>query len=58
VVIDRVVDAAEGDRRPQVVAFVGVVEHHVQNDFDSRAVQGFDQVAKFVEMAPASGAAQ
>ena len=32
-----------------MVAFGGVVEDDVENDFDARAVQRLDHVAKFVD---------
>ena len=32
-----------------MVAFGGVIENHVKNDLDSRAMQRFDHVAKLVD---------
>ena len=34
-----------------MVAFRGVIENYVENDLDSRAVQRFDHVAKFIDRA-------
>ena len=34
-----------------MVAFGGVVEDHIENDLDARAVQRLDHVAKFVDRA-------
>lgn len=50
-VIGRVVDAAEAERRPALVAFGRVIEHHVENDLNASAVQGFHHVPKFVHRA-------
>ena len=50
-VVGRVVDAAEAERRPGVVALGGVVEHDVENDLDARPVQRLDHVAEFVDRA-------
>ena len=36
---------------PRVVAFGGVVEHHVEDDLDARPVQRLDHVAKLVDRA-------
>ena len=50
-VVRAVVQPAEAQRRPGVVAFRGVVEHDVENDLDAGAVQRLDHVAKFVHRA-------
>jgi hypothetical protein len=50
-VVGWVVDAAETESRPCVIAFRRVVEYHVENDLDARAVQCLDHVAKFVHRA-------
>ena len=50
-VVGAVVEAAEAECRSLVVTLGGVVEHNVENDFDARAMQGFDHVAKFVDRA-------
>ena len=42
---------AEAERRPVVVAFGGVVEHHVENHLDARPVQRLDHVAELVDRA-------
>ena len=47
-VVGAVVDPAKAQRRAVMVAFGGVIEHHVENDLDSRPVQRLDHVAKFV----------
>ena len=44
---------AEAERGPAVVAFGGVIEDDVENDFDIRPVQGFDHVPKLVDRPPA-----
>ena len=50
-VVGRVVDAAEAERRPVVVALGGVVEHHVEDHLDARPVQRLDHVAELVHRA-------
>ena len=47
-IVGAVVYSAEAERWATMVAFRGVVEHHVQNDLDPRPVQCFDHVAKLV----------
>ena len=39
-VVGRVVDAAEAQHRPELIAFGGVVVDHVEDDLDAFAVQG------------------
>ena len=41
-VVGRVVDPAQAERRPEVVAFGGVVVDDVEDHFDARRVEGFD----------------
>ena len=48
-VVGRVVESAEAQRRPAVVAFGGVVEDDVENDLDAGPVQRLDHVAKLVD---------
>ena len=48
-VVRRVVQPAQAQRRPAVVAFGGVVEHDVENHLEARPVQGLDHVAKLVD---------
>ena len=48
-VVRRVVQAAEAERRPVVVAFRRVVEDDVEDDLDAGAVQRLDQVAELVD---------
>ncbi len=48
-VIRPVFDAPEGQRGAFVVAFGSVVEDDIENHFQPRLVQGFDQVAEFVD---------
>ena len=50
-VVGRVVDAAEAERRPVLIALGGVVEHHVENDLDAGPVQRLDHVAELVHRA-------
>ena len=52
-VVVAVVDAALAEGRPQVVLFGAVVVNHVQDDFDARAVQGFDEVFEVIGAAVA-----
>ena len=54
-VVDGVVDAAEASGRPVVVALAGVVEDHVEDDFDAGLVQGLDHVAELVDLAARGG---
>ena len=50
-VVGAVVQTAEAERRPAVVAFGGVIEDHVENDLDARPVQRLHHVAKLVHRA-------
>ena len=50
-VIGRVVEPAEAERRPVVVALGGVVEDDVENHLDARPVQRLDHVAELVDRA-------
>ena len=43
--------AAIAQRRPTMAALRGVIEDHIENDFDSGAVERLDHVAKFIENA-------
>ena len=47
-VVGAVLQPAEAQRRPVVVAFGGVIENNIENDFDARPVQRLHHVAKFV----------
>ena len=47
-VVRRIVEAAERERRPRLVAFGRVIEHHVENHFDAGPVQRLHQVAELV----------
>lgn len=48
-VVARVVQPAERQRRPQLVAFAGVVEHHVEQHLDARRVQPPDRHLHLVQ---------
>ena len=50
-VVGGVVEAAEAQRRPALVALRGVVEHDVEDDLDARPVQRLDHVAELVHRA-------
>ena len=50
-VVSAVVQSPETQRWAAMVAFRGVIEHHVENDFDARPVQRLDHVAKLVHRA-------
>ena len=50
-VVGAVVHSAKTQGRPAMVAFRGVIEHHVENDLDAGAVQRLDHVAKLVHRA-------
>ena len=50
-VIGVVVQTAEAQRRPAVIAFGRVIEHDVENDLDAGPVQRLDHVAKLVHRA-------
>ena len=41
-VVRRIVDAAQGQRRAQLIAFRGVIVDNVENDLDAGGVQGLD----------------
>ena len=46
-VIGGVVDAAKTQGGAELIAFSGMVIHHVENDLDARRVQGLDHAFKF-----------
>ncbi len=46
-VIDCVVDAAETDRRSQFATFAGVVEYHVEDDLQTRAMERPNHLLEF-----------
>ncbi|EXI74696.1 MAG: hypothetical protein AW07_01624 [Candidatus Accumulibacter sp. SK-11] len=48
-IIGGIVDTAKTQRRPQMVAFGGVVVDHIHDDFDTGGVQSLDQMLEFVE---------
>src|SRR5271169_908861 len=50
-VVRAVVDAFETINRSLMVAFIRVVEDHVENDFNASLVQRFDQVAELAQVA-------
>ena len=50
-VVRLVVQTAEAQRRPAVVAFRRVVEHDIENDLDAGPVQRLDHIAKFIHRA-------
>jgi hypothetical protein len=50
-----IVDAAKRLRGPQLVPFVRVVEHDIEDHFDAGLVEGFDQIAELVHVRDASG---
>ena len=45
----RLSKSAKTQGRPFVIAFGSVVEHNVENDFDTVTVQRLNHVAKFVQ---------
>src|SRR5947209_6355144 len=47
-VVGAVVQPAEAERRPQVVALRGMIEDNVENNLEAGPVQRFDHVAKLV----------
>src|SRR5262249_50050224 len=47
-VVGPVIDAAEAQRGPAMVALRSVIEHHVEDDFDPRPMEGFDHVTKLI----------
>ena len=51
-VVGLVVDALEGQRGAEVVAFGGVVVHHVQDHFDAGLVQLADHGLEFLHLVP------
>ncbi|GIU54843.1 hypothetical protein NicSoilC12_05920 [Arthrobacter sp. NicSoilC12] len=51
-VVGLVVDALEGQRGAEVVAFSGVVVHHVQDHFDAGLVQLADHGLEFLHLVP------
>src|SRR6516165_6218088 len=52
-VMSAVIDAAERESWPLLIPFVGVIEHNVQNYFDSGPMQGLYHIAKFPQVATA-----
>src|SRR4030095_9930493 len=50
-VINIVIEAAKAERRPRPAALSRVVEDHIEDDLQARAVQGLDHLAKLVERA-------
>src|SRR5579883_678950 len=54
-IITAVVDALEREDRAEVIAFVGVIEDDVEDHFDAGAVEGFDHVTKFAQVAALRG---
>ncbi len=50
-VVRRVVQSAQRERRPQMIALAGVVVDHVQNHFEARSVQFSHHVLKFADRA-------
>ena len=50
-VVEVIGEAAIAQRRPTLAAFRGVIEDHIENDFDAGAVECLDHVAKFIEHA-------
>ena len=55
-VVGGVVDAAEGQRGPQVVALGGVVVDHVEDHLDARLVQGADHGLELLHLLAADAA--
>ena len=51
-VVGRVVEAAQRQRRPEGVAFAGVVEHDVEDDLDAGRLQRGDAAARPPPMPP------
>src|ERR1700750_2813849 len=47
-VVDVVIESAEAQRWAIAVAFRRVIEHNIENDLNTGAVQGFDHVTKLV----------
>ena len=43
-VIGGIVEAAQRERRAALVAFAGMVEDHIENDFDAGAMQAVDGI--------------
>src|SRR5215472_8244 len=50
-IVRAVIDAFETKRRSLVVAFVGVIEDYIQNNFYTRLVHGLDQIAELAQVA-------
>ena len=49
-VVRGVVDPAKRQRRAQVIAFSGMVVHHVENDLDARVVERLDHRLELPDM--------
>ncbi|MMZ66476.1 hypothetical protein D1872_289760 [compost metagenome] len=47
-IIATVIDSAQGERRPVEIQLRTVVQHHVQNHFNTRLMQRFYGITKFV----------
>src|SRR5580692_281050 len=50
-VVGAVLEAAETQSRPILIALRRVIENYVENDLDTRPVQGLHHVAKFIHRA-------
>jgi hypothetical protein len=50
-VIAKVVDAAKAECRPVYIVFRRVIEDHIENYFDSGAMQSLDHIAEFIHRA-------
>src|SRR5262249_43688318 len=55
-VMGSVIDAPERESWPLVIAFLRMIEHHVQNYFDAGPVQRLHHIAEFPQVAAALGA--
>src|SRR5207253_9581142 len=51
-VVAAIVDSLEAEDRAELIALVGMVEHDIQDDFDTCFVKRLDHVPKFIELMP------
>ncbi len=51
-VVDRIFQSLEAEHWSPLIAFAGVVEHDIENDFDARFVERFDHLLELVRPVP------
>ena len=51
-IVGRVIDTPQTQGGPQMIAFPGVVVHHIQNHLNARLVQGLHHLLEFLHLLP------